>query len=81
MFFSDYNIEGFEGQEHIFTNLQKDTQQWVDQNIYGIDVDALRREQRQQRQQAELDNAAPAPDESKNGVSIQPNSFNFKDKT
>ena len=41
MFFSDYDIEGFEGQEHIFTNIQKDTRKWVDQNVYGIDTNAL----------------------------------------
>jgi hypothetical protein len=36
MFFSDYDIDGFEGQDHVFTQLQKDTRQWIDQNIYGI---------------------------------------------
>jgi hypothetical protein len=40
MFFSSYDIEGFEGQEHIFTHLQKDTRHWMDQNIYGINPSA-----------------------------------------
>lgn len=41
MFFSDYDIDGFEGQDHIFTGLQKDTRNWIDQNIYGIDTSSV----------------------------------------
>ena len=40
MFFSDYDIQGFEGQEHVFTHVQKDAGQWVDRIIYGIDINA-----------------------------------------
>ena len=38
MFFSDYDIQGFEGQEHVFTHVQKDARQWVDRIVYGIDM-------------------------------------------
>jgi hypothetical protein len=37
MFFSDYHVDGFEGKDHVFTNIQKDTRMWIDKNIYGID--------------------------------------------
>jgi hypothetical protein len=37
MFFSDYDIQGFENQEHVFSNVQKDTRHWIDRNIYGIE--------------------------------------------
>ena len=40
MFFSDYHIDGFEGQDHVFTDVQRDARHWIDRNIYGIDVDA-----------------------------------------
>jgi hypothetical protein len=38
MFFSDYDIQGYEGQDHIFSHIQKDTRTWIDRNIYGIDL-------------------------------------------
>jgi hypothetical protein len=43
MFFSEYNIDGFEGKDHIFTDVQKDARNWIDQNIYGIDAASMRR--------------------------------------
>jgi hypothetical protein len=38
MFFSDYDIQGFEGQEHIFSHVQRDMRDFVDRNIYGIEL-------------------------------------------
>ena len=56
MFFSDYDIDGFEGQDHVFTQLQKDTRQWIDQNIYGISSGTnIQQEQQQQQQQQQQD--------------------------
>ena len=51
MFFSDYDIDGFEGQDHVFTQLQKDTRQWIDQNIYGISSGTKIQQEQQQQQQ------------------------------
>ena len=50
MFFSDYDIDGFEGQDHVFTQLQKDTRQWIDQNIYGINSGTKTQQEQQQQQ-------------------------------
>ena len=36
IFFSKYDIPGFEGQEHIFSNARSELVKWVDRNIYGI---------------------------------------------
>mmetsp|Transcript_20995 Transcript_20995/g.45749 ORF Transcript_20995/g.45749 Transcript_20995/m.45749 type:complete len:93 (+) Transcript_20995:119-397(+) len=44
-FFSTYDdVPGFEGKEHVFSNVQRDTRDFIDKNVYGIDVDAIRRE-------------------------------------
>jgi diacylglycerol kinase len=43
MFFSEYDIDGFERKDHIFTDVQKDARNWIDQNIYGIDAASMRR--------------------------------------
>jgi hypothetical protein len=37
MFFSDYDVQGFENQEHIFSNAQTDMRNWIDRTIYGLD--------------------------------------------
>jgi hypothetical protein len=37
MFFSDYDVQGFENQEHIFSNTQTDMRNWIDRTIYGLD--------------------------------------------
>jgi hypothetical protein len=43
IFFSNYEtVEGFEGKEHIFTHVQKDARDFVDRQIYGIDLDQIR---------------------------------------
>jgi hypothetical protein len=41
MFFSSYEIDGFEGKDHIFTSIQKDTSRWIDHHIYGIDPGSI----------------------------------------
>lgn len=43
MFFSTYELEGFEGKEHIFTHLQKNAREFVDTTIYGIDPKTIRK--------------------------------------
>lgn len=43
VFFSKFEeIEGFEGKDHIFTNVQKDAREFIDRNVYGIDTDKIR---------------------------------------
>ena len=43
VFFSKFeDVEGFEGKEHIFTHIQKDARDFIDQNIYGIDPQTIR---------------------------------------
>eukprot|EP00980_Cylindrotheca_fusiformis_P026301 scaffold15772_cov162-Cylindrotheca_fusiformis.AAC.3 len=39
LFFSDYDIQGHEGEEHVFSNVQRDTRKWIDRNIYRIDLE------------------------------------------
>lgn len=56
VFFSSYDhVEGFEGKEHIFTNVQRDAREFVDRTLYGIDTEAiamtLRRQQEQEQRQ------------------------------
>ena len=38
VFFSDYDVKGFEGKEHVFTHVQREAREWVDRTIYGIDL-------------------------------------------
>ncbi len=39
IFFSNYDhVEGFEGKEHIFSHLQADMRDWIDRNVYNIDI-------------------------------------------
>ena len=38
VFFTEYNVEGYEGQDHVFTGVQKAARSFVDRNIYGIDT-------------------------------------------
>jgi len=37
VFFTTYDIEGFEGKEHVFSDIQRFMRKWVDRSIYGID--------------------------------------------
>lgn len=47
VFFSKFEeIEGFEGKDHIFTNIQKDGREFIDRNIYGIDTSTIREAKR-----------------------------------
>lgn len=59
MFFSTYDLEGFEGKEHVFTHLQKDARDFVDTTIYGIDPKTIR----QAHQAKQAANAMAASDE------------------
>lgn len=38
VFFSDYEIQGYENQPHVFTNIQKDAREWIDRTIFQIDT-------------------------------------------
>ncbi|KAG7356687.1 hypothetical protein IV203_001373 [Nitzschia inconspicua] len=66
IFLSDYNIEGYQGKEHIFTNLQQDTRRWIDHNIYGIDTSTI--------QQKSTTTRINDDSSSKNDASIHPDS-------
>ena len=35
VFFAEYNIEGMEGKDHVFTNVRSEARKWIDENIYG----------------------------------------------
>ena len=37
IFFSSYDVQGFEHREHIFSNAQSKMRDWIDGTIYGID--------------------------------------------
>ncbi len=37
VFFTDYEIEGMEGREHVFSGVQRDARTFIDRNVYGID--------------------------------------------
>lgn len=37
VFFAEYNIDGFEGQDHVFSAVQREARAFVDRTIYGID--------------------------------------------
>eukprot|EP00934_Nitzschia_sp_Nitz4_P007668 Nitzschia sp. Nitz4//scaffold34_size148208//81741//84340//NITZ4_002985-RA/size148208-processed-gene-0.49-mRNA-1//-1//CDS//3329548810//7658//frame0 len=37
VFFAEYEVEGFEGQDHVFSGIQREARVFVDRNIYGID--------------------------------------------
>ncbi|CAJ1954681.1 unnamed protein product [Cylindrotheca closterium] len=50
VFFSEYHIEGHEGEPHIFSGIQRDAQDWVDRKIYNIDTSKLKAESLQQQQ-------------------------------
>jgi hypothetical protein len=75
VFFSRYEeIEGFEGKDHIFTNVQKDARDFLDRNIYGIDTDKIRETtmtmdsmNHQQRKSTSEDRGAMKRDDSGNG--------------
>lgn len=38
VFFSDYEIQGYENQPHVFTNIQKEAREWIDRTIFQIDT-------------------------------------------
>jgi len=73
VFFSKYEeIEGFEGKDHIFTNVQKDARDFLDRNVYGIDTDKIRETtmnsmNHQQRKITSMDRGAMKREDSGSG--------------
>ena len=45
VFFTNYNVEGYEGQEHVFSGVQRAARSFVDQTIYGIDSSSIQKSQ------------------------------------
>mmetsp|Transcript_3089 Transcript_3089/g.6442 ORF Transcript_3089/g.6442 Transcript_3089/m.6442 type:complete len:87 (+) Transcript_3089:185-445(+) len=58
IFFSKYEeVEGFEGKEHIFTNVQKDARDFIDRNIYGIDPSMIREASKKQKDKSSINSS------------------------
>ena len=60
VFFAEYNIEGMEGKDHVFTHIRSETRQWIDSTIYGYNKDTDNTTtDKKQRKQKEKGNATP----------------------
>mmetsp|Transcript_20205 Transcript_20205/g.55784 ORF Transcript_20205/g.55784 Transcript_20205/m.55784 type:complete len:89 (+) Transcript_20205:32-298(+) len=40
VFFTEYEVPGFEGQRHVFSGIQDTTRQYIDKYMYGIETAA-----------------------------------------
>lgn len=38
IFFSEYNVEGFEGKEHVFSGVQRSANEFIDRTLFGIEA-------------------------------------------
>eukprot|EP00529_Nitzschia_sp_RCC80_P034263 CAMPEP_0113452686 /NCGR_PEP_ID=MMETSP0014_2-20120614/6973_1 /TAXON_ID=2857 /ORGANISM="Nitzschia sp." /LENGTH=106 /DNA_ID=CAMNT_0000344063 /DNA_START=13 /DNA_END=333 /DNA_ORIENTATION=+ /assembly_acc=CAM_ASM_000159 len=65
VFFAEYNIEGMEGKDHVFTHIRSETRQWIDSTIYGYnknpDDNTTDKKQRKQKKKKK-DNIAASGD-------------------
>jgi len=50
VFFSEFGeIEGFEGKDHIFTDVRRHARDFIDRSIYGFDPESIRLERQKQQ--------------------------------
>ena len=58
VFFAEYNIEGMEGKDHVFTHIRSDARQWIDSTIYGYNKHADDTTNKKKKKQKKKDDIA-----------------------
>jgi hypothetical protein len=69
VFFAEYNIEGMEGKDHVFTQIRSDARQWIDTNIYGYNKDGSKNNKDQKNDRSDTQTSFSTTSDTSSGSS------------